>query len=175
MTRVTSHPLARQPISCYYYACDWSYFDVVLCSTSSLLATPLHQEVTFSYYTDLTIRTVKSDCSLISSFHSPVSPDPLNARSLLSLRFPKSPPLKNPRSANGLKAEKRPTAGQLVGIDRPAYVWTLDSFDPHEVRRAGVLTCGFCHLERSDRPHPHRGWFCQVPKIAHITLFQSSF
>jgi len=29
----TSHPppLARQPISCYYYACDLSYFDVVLC------------------------------------------------------------------------------------------------------------------------------------------------
>ena len=27
----------------------------------------------------------------------------------------------------------------------------------HEVRRAGVLTCGSCHLERSARPHPHRG------------------
>jgi len=25
------------------------------------------------------------------------------------------------------------------------------------VRRAGVLTCGSCHLERSARPHPHRG------------------
>ena len=34
-------------------------------------------------------------------FHSPVSPDPVNARSLRSLGFPKSPPLKNPRSANG--------------------------------------------------------------------------
>ena len=34
-------------------------------------------------------------------FHSPVSPDrPLNARSLRSLGFPKSPPLKNRRSAN---------------------------------------------------------------------------
>ena len=39
------------------------------------------------------------------------------------------------------------------------------------VRRAGVLTCGSCHLERSARPHPHRGWSCQVPKTAEITLF----
>ena len=36
MTRVTSHPpLARQPISCYYYVCNLSYFDVVLCPSSS--------------------------------------------------------------------------------------------------------------------------------------------
>jgi len=35
-----------------------------------------------------------------SQFHSPVSPDPLNARSIRSLGFPKSPPLKNPRYAN---------------------------------------------------------------------------
>ena len=42
-------PLARQPISCYFYACDLSYFDVVLCpSSSQILTTPLHQEVTFS-------------------------------------------------------------------------------------------------------------------------------
>ena len=27
----------------------------------------------------------------------------------------------------------------------------------HEVRRAGVLTCGSCHLERSAQQHPHRG------------------
>ena len=54
VTRVTSHPPARQPISCYYYACDLSYFDVVFCPSSS--------------------------------------PDPLNARSLHSLGFPKSPP-----------------------------------------------------------------------------------
>jgi len=26
----------------------------------------------------------------------------------------------------------------------------------HEVRRAGVLTCRSCNLERSARPHPHR-------------------
>ena len=31
---------------CYYYACDLSYFDVVLCpSSSQSLATPLHQEI----------------------------------------------------------------------------------------------------------------------------------
>ena len=62
---VTSHPpppLARQPISCYYYAYDLSYFDVVLCPSSS--------------------------------------PDPLNARSLRSLAFPKSPTLKKSRSAS---------------------------------------------------------------------------
>ena len=41
----------------------------------------------------------------------------------------------------------------------------------HEVRRAGVLTYGSCHLERSARPHPRRGWSCQVPKTAEITLF----
>ena len=42
-------PLARQPISWYYYACDLSYFDVVLCRSSSHIpATSLHQEVTFS-------------------------------------------------------------------------------------------------------------------------------
>jgi len=40
----------------------------------------------------------------------------------------------------------------------------------HEVRRAGVLTRGSRHLERSARPHPHRGWSCQVPKTAEITL-----
>ena len=35
-------PLARQPMSCYYYVCDLSYFDVVLCpSSSQILATPL--------------------------------------------------------------------------------------------------------------------------------------
>jgi len=60
VTKVTSHPpLARQPISCYYYACDVSYFDV-------------------------NSQTLK--------LHAPVSPDPLNARSLRSLGFPKSPP-----------------------------------------------------------------------------------
>ena len=66
--RVTSHPLARQPISCYYYACDLSYFDVV------------------------NSQTLK--------FHSPVSPDPLNACLLRSLGFPEAPPVKNSRSAN---------------------------------------------------------------------------
>ena len=39
-------PLVRQPISCYCYACNLSYLDVVLCpSLSQILATPLHQEV----------------------------------------------------------------------------------------------------------------------------------
>jgi len=67
-----------------------SYFDVVLCpALSQILATPMHQEVTFSYYTDLTI----------AKFHSPVSPDPLNARSLRSGSL-SHPLLKNPRSAN---------------------------------------------------------------------------
>ena len=40
--------------------------------------------------------------SLALKCHSPVSPDPLNARSLRSLVFPKSPPLKDPRSANAV-------------------------------------------------------------------------
>ena len=35
---------------------------------------------------------------------------------------------------------------------------------------AHVLTCGSCHLERSARPHPHRGWSCQVQKTAEITV-----
>ena len=29
----------------------------------------------------------------------------------------------------------------------------LSTTAAHEVRRAGVLTCGSCHLERSARPH----------------------
>jgi len=42
VTRVTSHlPLTRQPISCYYYACDLSYFDVVLCHSSSRIHFPV--------------------------------------------------------------------------------------------------------------------------------------
>ena len=47
----------------------------------------------------------------------------------------------------------------------------LSTTAAHEVRRAGVLTCGSCHLEHSARPHPHRGWSCQVPKSGEITLF----
>ena len=47
----------------------------------------------------------------------------------------------------------------------------LSTTAAHEVRRAGVLTCGSCHLERSARPHPRRGSSCQVPKTAEITLF----
>ena len=67
---MTSHNLARQPISCYYYACDLSYFDVVLCSFSSqILAT--NDQISFSR-----------------------KPRPLNAHSLRSLGFPKSPALK---------------------------------------------------------------------------------
>jgi len=42
----------------------------------------------------------------------------------------------------------------------------------HEVRWAGVLTCGSCHLERSARPHLHRGWSFQVPETA---LFSQVF
>ena len=33
----------------------------------------------------------------------------------------------------------------------------LSTTAAHEVQRTGVLTCGSCHLERSARPHPHRG------------------
>ena len=33
----------------------------------------------------------------------------------------------------------------------------LSTAAAHEVRRAGVLTCVSCHLERSARPHQHRG------------------
>ena len=33
----------------------------------------------------------------------------------------------------------------------------LSTVAAHEVRRAGVLTCGSCHLERSARLHLHRG------------------
>jgi len=93
VTSVTSHPPWRGSLFHVVIIMPMtSYFDVVLCpSSSQILATPLHQEVTFSYYTDLNI----------AKFHSPVSPDPLNARSHRSLGFPKSSPLKNPRSVNG--------------------------------------------------------------------------
>jgi len=47
-------------------------------------------------YVQLLYRPDYSQCpnSPTLKFHSPVSPDPLNARSLRSLGFPKSPPLK---------------------------------------------------------------------------------
>ena len=32
----------------------------------------------------------------------------------------------------------------------------LSTTAAHEVWRAGILTCGSCHQERSARPHPHR-------------------
>ena len=51
---VTSHPWRGSlfHVNIMRVTC---YFDVVLCPFSSqILATPLHQEVTFSYYTDLT-------------------------------------------------------------------------------------------------------------------------
>jgi len=60
-SRGGSGGVTRVTISCYYYACDLSYFDGVLCPSSNQI-------------------------------HSPVSPHPLNARSLRSLGFPKSPP-----------------------------------------------------------------------------------
>jgi len=39
----------------------------------------------------------------------------------------------------------------------------------NEVRRAGVRTCGSCHLECSVRPHPQRGWSC-VGKCLNNTI-----
>ena len=48
-------------------------------------------------------------------FHSPVSPDPLNARSLRSLGFPKSPALKNPRSAN-VEGHSRPSTCKPLSL-----------------------------------------------------------
>ena len=69
-------PLAWQPISCYYYACDLSYFDVVLCpSSTQILATSA--QISFSRKPRL------PRCSLASL-----------------VWLPTSPPLKNPRSAN---------------------------------------------------------------------------
>jgi len=73
----SSHPLARQPISCYYYACDLSYFDFVLCpSSSQILATNF--QISFSR------KSRPPQCSLAS----------------LAEVSKVTPPLKNPRSAN---------------------------------------------------------------------------
>ena len=47
----------------------------------------------------------------------------------------------------------------------------LSTTAAHEVRWAGVLTCGSYHLERSAWPQKLRGWSCQVPEIAQIELF----
>ena len=56
MTRVTSHPPWSDSQFHVIIMRVTSYFDVVLCpALSQILATPMHQEVTFSYYTDLTI------------------------------------------------------------------------------------------------------------------------
>ena len=75
MTRVTSHPPPGAS----------AYFMLLLCIKA------IHTFL--KSYPRLSSQTLK--------FHSVVSPDPLNACSLCSLGFPKSPPLKNPRSANG--------------------------------------------------------------------------
>jgi len=70
--------VARQPISCYYYACDFSYFEVVLCPSSLSQIMTTNAQIPFSRG----------------------SPDPLNARSRRLLGFPKSPTfIKKPRSA----------------------------------------------------------------------------
>jgi len=78
-------PLARQPISCYYYACDLSYFDVVLCpSSSQIMATPLHQ-ISFSRNP----RT--SQCSLASL--APVS-------TVTPSKNPIDPPMRHAQEVN---------------------------------------------------------------------------
>ena len=60
VNRVTSHPPLARHNNHVIIRRVTSYFDVVLCpSSSQILATPLHQEVTFSYYTDLTIAMSK--------------------------------------------------------------------------------------------------------------------
>ena len=106
-------PLARQPISCYYVRAT-QVISMSFCAPPRAKSWRRHctkklrSVIIPTWHSQWPIRTVKSDCSLISSmFHSPVtvSPDPLNARSFLSLGFPKSPhppPSKNPRSANAL-------------------------------------------------------------------------
>ena len=60
-------------------------------------------------------------CPQTLKFHSPVSLDPLNARSLRSLGFPKSPPLKIldlPMSHSMPVACNHPRAAPMTGSDR---------------------------------------------------------
>jgi len=65
-------PPARQPVSCYYYVCDLSYFDVVLCPSSNEI-----MAISFSR------KPRPPQCSIASLG-----------------RVPKVTPSKNPRSAN---------------------------------------------------------------------------
>ena len=75
---MTSHPrpLVRQPISCYYYVRDLSYFDVVFCPSSSQILA-----ISFSR------KPKPPKCSLASLTQVPK----VNSKSSS----------KNPRSANG--------------------------------------------------------------------------
>ena len=78
-------PLARQPISCYYYACDLSYFDVVLCpSSSQILAT--NAQISFSR------KPRPPQCSLASIARVPKVTPSKNLRSYnASSRINRSP------------------------------------------------------------------------------------
>jgi len=76
-------------------------------------------------------------------FHSPISPDPLDARRLRSLRFPKSPPLKNPRSATGItgpKGHRSESVGILWGLQGARLSHVLVGIPVHTHTDPNIVT-----------------------------------
>ena len=78
--------------------------------------------------------------------------------SLTSLPLPPRRPL---RSQPGVSDGDSPVSRRQQITFRATLIFhlidgLLSTTAAHEVRRAGVLACGSCHLESSARPHPHR-------------------
>ena len=94
-----------RPISCYYYACDLSYFDVVL--------THLNAQIS--------------------------STDPINARWLRSLGFPKSPPIKKILDPPMVGLGRGSTVVGNASLRRRAstMTWTRPDFE-HISQQVGV-------------------------------------
>ena len=68
----------------------------------------------------------------------------------------------NDKLQQGSVAGKRDTEEVQLATLRATLIFhlidgLLSTTAAHEVRRAGVLTCGSCHLERSARQNHHRG------------------
>ena len=93
MTRVTSYPWRA---AAYFMLLSCMRLKLFGCRFVPLLEPNPGDATAPKSYVQLLYRPDCSQCpnSQTLKFHSPANPDPLNARSLRSLRFPKSPPLK---------------------------------------------------------------------------------
>jgi len=124
VTRVTSHPRGA---AAYFMLLLCVWLKLFRCRSVPLLEPNPGDATAPRSYVQLLYRPLK--------FHSLVSPDPLNARSLRSLGFPKSPPpLKNPRSANAVRDHIFGTTSSPNLCS--CYLWLCPPLTP-----SGVVTC----------------------------------